>query len=134
MLRWYWRRGVAPTFTIENCERRSQNRQNKLEFYSSYHFLTIYFLLFKLASHPRSLLPWMTRSECIFKNFQNQIVNALHKFSAFCERRSQNCERRSQLWTWAPRSRIFDWSELEVLVNSIFFWIRKLWVLRIQNL
>jgi hypothetical protein len=87
-----------------NCERRSQNRQNKFEFYASYHFLTISFLLLKLASHPRSLLHWMTRSECIFKNFRNQIVNAVHKFSAFCERRSQNCERRSQLWTWAPRS------------------------------
>ena len=46
-------RGVAPTFTIENCERshkivngghncerRSQNRQNKFDFYASYHFLT----------------------------------------------------------------------------------------------
>ena len=98
------KRGVAPTFTIENCERRSQNRQNKFEFYASYHFLTISFLLFKLASHSRILLKWMTRSECIFKNFQKQIVNAVHKFSAFCERHSQNCERRSQLWTWAPRS------------------------------
>ena len=40
-----------------NCERRSQNRQNKYEFYSSYRFLTVSFLLFKHASHPRSLLP-----------------------------------------------------------------------------
>ena len=63
-----------------NCERRSQNRHNKFEFYATYHFLTIYFLLLKLASHPRSLLPWMTRSECIFKNFQNQIVNAVQIF------------------------------------------------------
>ena len=36
---------------------------------------------------------------CRFKIFQNEIVNAVHKFWAFCERRSQNCERRSQLWT-----------------------------------
>jgi hypothetical protein len=28
----------------------------------------------------------MTRSECIFKNFRNQIVNAVHNFWAFCER------------------------------------------------
>jgi hypothetical protein len=50
-------RGLAASFTIENCERRSQNRQNKFEFYASYHFLTIYFLLLKNASHPWSLLP-----------------------------------------------------------------------------
>jgi hypothetical protein len=46
-------RGLAASFTIENFERRSQNRQNKLEFCSSYCFLTISFLLFKHASHSK---------------------------------------------------------------------------------
>ena len=83
---------MAPTFTIENCERRSQNRHNKFEFYASYesyHFLTIYFLLLKLASHSRILLKWMTRSEFIFKNFQKQIVNGVHKIVNGVH----NCER-----------------------------------------
>ena len=88
----------------QNCERRSQHRENFIEFYASFRSLTISFLLQKHPSQPRSLLPPIARSACIFKNSISQIVNAVHKivnavhkFLAFCERRSQNCERRSQL-------------------------------------
>ena len=78
-------RVVAATFTIDNCERRSQNRENYIEFYASFRFLTISFLLQKHPSQPQSLLPPIARSACIFKNSISQIVNAVHKFLAFCE-------------------------------------------------
>ena len=79
-------RVVAATFTIENCERRSQNRENDIEFYASKRFLTISFLLQKHQSQPQSLLPPIARSASIFKSSVSQIVNAVHKFLAFCER------------------------------------------------
>ena len=90
-----FQRVVVATFTIENCERRSQNCENYIEFYASFRFLTISFLLQKHPSQPQSLLPPIARSACIFKNSISQIVNAVHKivnavhkFLAFCERRS----------------------------------------------
>ena len=67
---------------VHNCERRSQNHQNELEFYASNHFLTISFLLQNHPSQPQSLLPLFARSACISKNFLKTIVNAVH-----------NCER-----------------------------------------
>jgi len=79
----------------ENCERRSQNHQNEFEFYASSRFLTISFLIQNHLSQPQSLLPLLTRSECILKNFLKRIVNAVINFWGFCE-------RRSQLWTNAP--------------------------------
>ena len=64
---------------VHNCERRSQNHQNELEFYASNHFLTISFLLQNHPSQPQSLLPLFARSACISKNFLKTIVNAVHK-------------------------------------------------------
>ena len=63
----------------ENCERRSQNHQNEFEFYASSRFLTISFLIQNHPSQPQSLLPLLTRSECIFKKFLKRIMNAVHK-------------------------------------------------------
>ena len=53
---------------VQNCERRSQNRENFIKFYALFRSLTISFLLQKHPSQPRSLLPPIARSACIFKN------------------------------------------------------------------
>ena len=70
-----------------------RKHQNEFDFYASSRFLTISFLkisflIQKHPSQPQSVLPLLTRSGCIFKNSLKRIVNAVHNFWGFCERRS----------------------------------------------